>query len=78
VDAGEETVADGVVLVEEGVVTEEGEEDFQEVVDEVSLTSPRSFKPQEIEYSSSGTPYLRTCANDMRPRVADRRVRRSR
>lgn len=39
-DAGEETVADEVVLVEEGVVTEEDEEDFQEVVDEVSLTSP--------------------------------------
>jgi hypothetical protein len=78
VDAGEETVADGVVSAEEGVVTEEDEEDFQEVVDEVSLTSPRRFKTQEIEYSSRGTPYLCTRASDMRPRVADRRVRRSR
>lgn len=33
-DAGEETVADAVVSVEEGVVTEEDEEGFQEVVDE--------------------------------------------
>jgi hypothetical protein len=40
VDAGKETVADGVVSVGEGVVIEEDEEDFQEVVDEVSLTSP--------------------------------------
>ncbi len=34
---------------EEEVVIEEVEEDSQEVEDEVSLTSPRSFESQEIE-----------------------------
>ena len=71
-------MADAAVLVEEEEVTEEDEEDFPEVVDEVSLTSPRSFNSQEIENSSRGTPYLRARAKVMRPKVADRRVRRSR
>jgi hypothetical protein len=59
-------------------VTEEDEEDFQEVVVEVSHTSPRSSDFQELEYLGRGTPSLRIRAKFMRPRVADRRVRRSR
>ena len=71
-------MGDAAVSAAEEVVTEEDEEDFQEVVVEVSLTSPRSSDSQEIEYLGRGTPCLRICAKVMRPRVADRRVRRSR
>jgi hypothetical protein len=73
-----ETVADAAVSVQEEGVTEEDEEDFQEAVVEVSLTSPRSSDSQEIEVLGRGIPCLRIRAKVMRPRVADRRVRRSR
>jgi hypothetical protein len=74
----EEIVAPAAVLVEEEVVTVEDEEDFREVVVEVSFTSPRSLTSGEIEASRRGTPYLRARAKVTRPRVADRRIRRSR
>jgi len=69
---------DAAVSAVEEVVTEEDEEDFQEVVVEVSLTFPGSSDFQEIDYLGRGAPKLRICAKFMRPRVADRRVRRSR
>lgn len=71
-------MAAAAVSAEEEVVTEEDEEDSQEVVVEVSLTSPHSSGPQEIEVLRRGTPCLRARAKVTRPRVADRRVRRSR
>jgi division protein CdvB (Snf7/Vps24/ESCRT-III family) len=75
----EEIVAHAAVSAEdEVVVIEEDEEDFQEVVDEVSLTSPRSSDSQEVENPGCGAPCLRARAKVIRPRVADRRVRRSR
>ncbi len=46
-------------LVAEEVVTEEDEEDFQEVVVEVSFKSPRSSDSQEIEHPPHKNPYLR-------------------
>lgn len=58
----EETVVDAAVSVQEEGVTEEDEEDFQEAVVEVSLTSPRSSDSQEIEVPDRGVPcfaYLR-------------------
>jgi hypothetical protein len=74
----EETVGDAAVSAVEEVVTEEDEEDSQEVVVEVSLKFPGSSDFQEIEYLGRETPRLRICAKFVRPRVADRRVRRSR
>ena len=53
---------DAAVSAVEEVVTEEDEEDFQEVVVEVSLTFPGSSDFQEIEYLGHGTPKLRICA----------------
>jgi hypothetical protein len=61
-------VEGAAVLAEEEVVIEEDEEDFLEVVDEVSLTSPRSSVSQEIEDPSCGFPYLRARAKVMRPK----------
>ncbi len=71
-------MAVAAVLGEEEVVTVEDVEDFQEVEDEVSLTSPRSSDSQEYDYLSRGAPCLRTRAKVTSSRVADRRVRRSR
>ena len=45
----EEIAGDAAVSAVEEVVTEEDEEDFQEVVVEVSLTFPGSSDFQEIE-----------------------------
>jgi hypothetical protein len=61
VDAAEETVEVAVdSAVEEVVVTAEDEEEgFQEVVDEVSLTSPRSSDSQGIDDLGRGIPFLR-------------------
>lgn len=59
VDAGEEIAGDAAELVAEEVVTEEGEEDFQEAVVEVSFRSPRSSDSQEIEILGREIPYLR-------------------
>jgi hypothetical protein len=58
----EEIAGDAAVSAVEEVVTEEDEEDFQEVVVEVSLTFPGSSDFQEIEYLGHGTPKLRICA----------------
>jgi hypothetical protein len=74
----EEIVAVAAVSGEEEVVTVEDVEDFQEVEDEVSLTSPRSSDSQEIEDLSRGSLCLRNSAKVTSSRVADRRVRRSR
>jgi hypothetical protein len=52
----EETVVDAAVSAVDEVVIEEDEEDFQEVVVEVSLTFPGSSDFHEIEYLGAGTP----------------------
>lgn len=49
-------MGDAAVSAVEEVVTEEDEEDFQEVVVEVSLTFPGSSDFQEIEYLGRETP----------------------
>ena len=71
-------MGDVAVSAEEEVVIEEVGEDSQEVEDEVSLTSPRSFNSQDIEDLDRGTLCLRSRAKSTSSRVADRRVRRSR
>jgi hypothetical protein len=77
VDEEEEIEGAAVDLVAEEVVTGEDEEGFREVVVEVSFTSPRSSDSQEIEVLGHKS-LLALAQKFLRPKVADRRVRRSR